>query len=68
MDQNELKKQLKKNKPKPKLSVPPEFLDNAKSYDDKLVLVKLLSEKEKSRVILMLKSMLKDAVKARDRK
>lgn len=68
MDQNELKKQLKKNKPKSKLSVPPEFLDNAKSYDDKLVLVKLLSEKEKSRVILMLKSMLKDAVKARDRK
>ena len=68
MDQNELKKQLKKNKHKPKLSVPAEFLDGAKSYDDKLVLVKLLSEKEKSRVILMLKAMLKDAVQARDKK
>jgi hypothetical protein len=68
MDQDDLKKQLKKNKPKSKLTVPAEFLDGAKSYDDKLVLVKYLTEKEKNRVLLMIKGMLKDAVKARDRK
>ena len=68
MDKDDLKKQLKKNKPKPKLTVPAEFLDDAKSYDDKLVLVKFLTEKEKNRVLLMIKGMLKDAVKARDRK
>jgi hypothetical protein len=50
MDQDDLKKQLKKNKPKSKLTVPAEFLDGAKSYDDKLVLVKYLTEKEKNRI------------------
>ena len=52
-------KWTKKFKPKkPKLAVPEEFLDNAKSYDDKLVLVKYLSEKEKNRVVLMFKKMI----------
>lgn len=60
---------FKKFKPKkPKLTVPPEFLDNAKSYEDKQVLVKLLAEKEKNRVILIVKAMLKDAVANRDKK
>jgi hypothetical protein len=53
---------------KPKISVPPEFLDNAKSYEDKQVLVQLLAEKEKQRVVLLVKSMLKDAVANRDKK
>jgi hypothetical protein len=60
--------ELKKFKPKKKLTVPPEFLKEAKSYDDKLVLVKMLTEKEKGRVLLLLKSMLKDAVANRDKK
>ena len=38
-----MKKEMAKKKPK--LAVPAEFLDNAKSYDDKLTLVKILSEK-----------------------
>ena len=68
-DQEDFKNQLKKMKPKkPKLSVPEEFLDNAKSYEDKQMLVKLLTEKEKQRVVLLVKSMLKDAVNARDNK
>lgn len=66
-DSDDIKANLKKFK-KPKLTVPEEFLDNAKSYDDKLVLVKYLTEKEKNRVILIIRSMLKDAVSKRDKK
>ncbi len=67
-DNDEIKAQLKKLKPKKKLSVPEEFLDGAKSYDDKLTLVKILTEKEKGRVLLIIKSMLADSVKSRNRK
>ena len=60
---------LKKYKPKKKkLTVPTEFLQEAKSYDDKLILVKTLTEMEKGRVLLIIKSMLKDAVNNRDKK
>jgi ribonuclease D len=67
-DDKEIKAQLKKLKPKKKLAVPAEFLDNAKSYEDKLGLVQVLTEKEKGRVLLIIKSMLADAVKSRNRK
>ena len=67
-EQDKLKNELKKFKKKKKLSVPADFLDNAKSYDDKLILVKHLTEREKGRVLLMIKSMLKEAVKNRDKK
>lgn len=60
--------EFRKPKKKKKMTVPPEFLNNAKSYDDKLVLVKALTEMEKGRVLLMIKGMLADAVKGRDRK
>lgn len=60
--------ELKKFKPKKKLTVPPEFLKEAKSYEDKLVLVKMLTEKEKGRVLLILKSMLKGAVDSKNRR
>ncbi len=55
------KKEMKKKKPK--MAVPTDFLDNAKSYDDKLVLVKLLSEKEKQRVVLMFKKMIQSGMR-----
>lgn len=67
-DDNDIKAQLKKLKPKKKLAVPEEFLDNAKSYDDKLMLVKVLTEKEKGRVLLIIKNMLSGAVKSHNRK
>jgi len=67
MSDDDFKANFKKFK-KPKLTVPEEFLDNAKSYDDKLVLVKYLTEKEKNRVILIIRSMLKDAVSKRGKK
>ena len=58
----------KKPKNKKKMTVPAEFLQEAKSYEDKLILVKTLTEMEKGRVLLMIKGMLSDAVKARDKK
>ena len=51
-----------KNKFKPakkSVAVPTELLGNAKSYDDKLILVKILTEKEQNRVVLMVKNMLR---------
>lgn len=63
------KPDFKKYKPKKKkMTVPAEFLDDAKSYDDKLVLVKTLTEMEKGRVLLIIKGMLSEAVKKRDKK
>jgi hypothetical protein len=63
---DKFKKELKKKKQK--LIVPEDFLDGANSYDDKLTLVKILTEKEKMRVLLIIKSMLSDAVNKRDKK
>ena len=63
-----MSEEFKKPKKKKKISVPPEFLQEAKSYDDKLFLVKALTEMEKGRVLLIIKGMLADAVKARDKK
>ena len=68
-DGEDNKLDLKKYKPKKnKLTVPADFLDNAKSYEDKLFLVKHLTEKEKGRVLLVIKSMLKDAIADKDKK
>lgn len=65
---SDTKNKLKKFKPKkPKLTVPADFLDNAKSYDDKLMLVKYLTEKEKGRVMLIFKKMIAQGI-AEDKK
>ena len=57
---------LKKYRPKKKkIEVPKEFLDNAKSYEDKLMLVQHLTEREKNRVLLVIKGMLSEAVKSK---
>ena len=67
-DDDDIKSNLKKFKKKKKMTVPTEFLQEAKSYEDKLTVVKMLTEKEKGRVLLMIKAMLKDAVDSRSRK
>ena len=67
-DEDDLKANLKKFKKKPKLTVPADFLDNAKSYEDKQALVQILADKEKNKMILLVKSMLKDAVANRGKK
>ena len=51
--------EMKKFKPKKKVALPTEMLTDAKSYDDKLVLVKMLTEKERNRMILIIKNLLK---------
>ncbi len=56
---DDLEAMKNKFKPKKKATLPSEMLSSAKSYDDKLVLVKYLTEKEKGRVVLMVKNMLK---------
>ena len=67
-EEKDIKKELSKFKPKKKkMAVPKEFLEGANNYDDKLDLVKILTEREKNRVILIVKSMLKDAVSKKDK-
>lgn len=63
-----MSEEFKKPKKKKKMTVPTEFLQEAKSYDDKLFLVKTLTEMEKGRVLLIIKGMLADAVKNKDKK
>lgn len=58
-DPQDLEEMKKKFKPKKKNTMAEDMLKNANSYEDKLVLVKVLSEKEQGRVVLMIKNMLK---------
>jgi hypothetical protein len=56
---DDLKKKLEAHKPKKKkLAVPEGFLEEAKSYEGKLMAVKIIAEREKDRVLLMIKKML----------
>jgi hypothetical protein len=68
-DSDDIKNNLKKFKPKkPKIAVPAEFLDNAKSYEDKLILVKVLTEKELHRSVLMFKKMIQAGIQESKKK
>ena len=58
----DLEEMKKKFKPKKKVTLPTEMLSDAKSYDDKLILVKMLTEKERNRMILIIKNLLKDGL------
>lgn len=64
---DKMKREMARKK-KAKMTVPADFLDDAKSYDDKLTLVKILSEKEKQRVVLMFKKMIQQGIRERDAK
>lgn len=56
---DDLKKKLEAHKPKKKkLAVPEGFLEEAKSYEGKLEAIKIISEREKDKVILMFKAMI----------
>ena len=55
----EFRKKLDALKPKKKkLAVPEGFLESAKSYEGKLEAVKIITEREKDKVILLFKKML----------
>ena len=61
-DADDLKKQLDKLKPKKKkLAVPEGFLDEAKSYEGKLMAIRIIAEREKDKVLLMFKGMIAKA-------
>jgi hypothetical protein len=67
-DADDLKQQLEKLKPKKKkLAVPEGFLDEAKSYEGKLMAVRIIAEREKGRVLLMFKGMIGKADEDRAR-
>jgi hypothetical protein len=58
-DAEDFKKKLQALKPKKKkLAVPEGFLDGAKSYEGKVEAVKIISEREKDRVVLIFKKMI----------
>jgi hypothetical protein len=61
---DDLKNKLKQFKPaKKKLSIPKELLDDAKSYEDKLVVIKTVSEREMKKVVMLIRDMLRDDLK-----
>jgi hypothetical protein len=62
-DSEDAKLDLEKFKPKKKkLAVPKEFLENANSYDDKLMVVKVFAEKNVQNTVKLFKSMLKESI------
>lgn len=62
-DSEDIKDKLDKFKPKKKkLAVPKEFLDNANSYDEKLLVVKVFAEKNVHNTVRLFKNMLKDDI------
>lgn len=67
-DTEKLRREMRKLKPRKRLAVPDEFLDTAKSYEDKQILVQMLTEKERQRVVLLVKSMLRDSIAAKSRR
>lgn len=61
-DADDLKSKLEAHKPKKKkLAVPEGFLEEAKSYEGKLMAVRIIAEREKGRVLLMFKGMIAKA-------
>lgn len=61
-DADDLKSKLEAHKPKKKkLAVPEGFLEEAKSYEGKLMAVKIIAEREKDKVLLMIKGMISKA-------
>jgi hypothetical protein len=57
---DDIKADLNKYKPKKKkMTIPVELLENANSYDDKLIVVKAITEKEIKKVVRIVQGMLK---------
>jgi hypothetical protein len=68
-DSEDIKVNLEKFKPKKKtLAVPKEFLENANSYDDKLMVVKVFAEKSVQNTVKLFKNMLKEGVEKSKRR
>jgi hypothetical protein len=57
-DADDLKKKLEKHKPKKKLDIAEGLLEGAKSYEGKLLAVKIIAEREKNRTLLLIKGLI----------
>lgn len=67
-NKEDFKKKLDALKPKKKkLAVPEGFLESAKSYEGKLEAVKIITEREKNKVILIFKGLIASAEADRQR-
>jgi hypothetical protein len=67
-DNDDLQSKLAAHKPKKKkLAVPEGFLEEAKSYEGKLMAVRIIADREKDRVLLMIKGMIAKADEDRAR-
>ena len=67
-DNDDLQAKLAAHKPKKKkLAVPEGFLEEAKSYEGKLMAVRIIADREKDRVLLMIKGMIAKADEDRAR-
>ena len=56
---DDLRNKLNQFKPvKKKLTIPKELLEGASNYDEKLGVIKIVTEKEMKKVILLIKGML----------
>ena len=56
----DLKKKLDQFKaPKKKLTIPKDLLEGANNYDDKLMVIKVVADRDRSKVINLIKAMLK---------
>jgi cobalamin biosynthesis Co2+ chelatase CbiK len=56
---DDLRNKLNQFKPaKKKLTIPKELLEGANNYDEKLGVIKIITEKEMKKVILLVKGML----------
>lgn len=59
-EQKKLRDQLDKFKPtKKKLTIANEFLESANNYDDKLSVIKIITDRESKKVVQLIKDMLK---------
>ena len=67
-DSEDFKQKLAAHKPKKKkLAVPEGFLEEAKSYEGKVEAIKIISEREKDKVILIFKSLIAGAEQERQK-
>jgi hypothetical protein len=57
-EQDEFKKKLESLKPKKKIDVAEGLLDNAKSYEGKVLAIQIIADRELKRTVLLFKKLL----------
>jgi hypothetical protein len=62
-EEEDLKSKLDKFKDKKKIDIAEGLLEGAKSYEGKLLAIKIIAEREKDRTLLLIKGLLADGDK-----